>query len=91
MSAHPIDRGVTGDTVWRFPLGLVLGGIAAGLLSVLPFWNGLIQMWQYWIDSPEYSHCLLIPPIAAFLVWQQKDRLERLPFTGSCGVLPSCL
>jgi len=83
MSAHPIDRGVTGDTVWRFPLGLVLGGIAAGLLSVLPFWNGLIQMWQYWIDSPEYSHCLLIPPIAAFLVWQQKDRLERLPFTGS--------
>src|SRR5262249_37952056 len=30
-----------------------------------------------------YSHGLLIPPVAAFLVWQQKDRLERMPFTGS--------
>jgi exosortase D (VPLPA-CTERM-specific) len=83
MSAHPIDRGVTGKTVWRFPLGLILAGIVAGALSVLPFWNGLTQMWQYWIESPEYSHCLLIPPIAAFLIWQQKDRLERLPFSGS--------
>jgi exosortase D (VPLPA-CTERM-specific) len=83
MSAHPIDRGVTGKTVWRFPLGLMLAGVVAGLLSVLPFWNGLTQMWQYWIESPEYSHCLLIPPIAAFLIWQQKDRLERLSFSGS--------
>jgi exosortase D (VPLPA-CTERM-specific) len=83
MSAHPIDRGVTGETVWRFPLSLILAGIVAGCLSVLPFWNGLIQMWQYWVDSPEYSHCLLIPPIAAFLIWQRKDRLERIPFSGS--------
>jgi exosortase D (VPLPA-CTERM-specific) len=26
---------------------------------------------------------LLIPPVAAFLIWQQKDRLERLIFGGS--------
>ena len=32
---------------------------------------------------PEYSHGILIPFIAAFLVWQRKDRIERLPFTGS--------
>jgi exosortase D (VPLPA-CTERM-specific) len=25
----------------------------------------------------------LIPPIAAFLIWQQKDSLERMPFAGS--------
>jgi exosortase D (VPLPA-CTERM-specific) len=47
------------------------------------FWDGLSQMWGWWIDAPEYSHGLLIPPVAAFLVWQQKDRLERTPFTGS--------
>ena len=33
MSAHPIDRGVTAETVWRFPLGLTLIGVAAGVLS----------------------------------------------------------
>jgi exosortase D (VPLPA-CTERM-specific) len=40
-------------------------------------------MWDWWIGVPEYSHGLLIPPVAAFLIWQQKDRLERIPFTGS--------
>ena len=40
-------------------------------------------MWQSWIDVPEYSHGLLIPPVAAFLIWQQKDRLERMAFSGS--------
>lgn len=83
MSAQSIDRGATGATVWRLPWNLLLIAVVAGLLSLLPFWNGLTQMWQFWIDYPEYSHCLLIPPVAAFLIWQQKDRLERVAFTGS--------
>jgi len=40
-------------------------------------------MYAWWIDVPEYSHGLLIPPVAAFLMWQQKDRLERMKFVGS--------
>ena len=83
MSAQSIDRGATGAPVWRLPWNLLLVAVVAGLLSVLPFWNGLTQMWQFWIDYPEYSHCLLIPPVAAFLIWQQKDRLERVAFSGS--------
>jgi exosortase D (VPLPA-CTERM-specific) len=83
MSAQSIDRGATGATVWRLPWNLLLVATVAGLLSLLPFWNGLTQMWQFWVDYPEYSHCLLIPPVAAFLIWQQKDRLERVAFTGS--------
>lgn len=83
MSAQSIDRGATGATVWRLPWNLLLIAVVAGLLSLLPFWNGLTQMWQFWIDYPEYSHCLLIPPVAAFLIWQQKDRLERVAFMGS--------
>ena len=77
MSAQSIDRGATGATVWRVPWNLLLIAVVAGVLSVLPFWNGLTQMWQFWVDYPEYSHCLLIPPVAAFLIWQQKDRLSR--------------
>jgi exosortase D (VPLPA-CTERM-specific) len=39
-------------------------------------------MWGWWLEAPEYSHSLLIPPLAVFLIWQQKDRLETLSFQG---------
>src|SRR5271167_165220 len=83
MSVQPIGLEATPSPVWRLSWGLVFIALAVGLLSVWPFWDGLSAMWHYWINAPEYSHCLLIPPIAAFLIWQQKDRLERVAFSGS--------
>jgi exosortase D (VPLPA-CTERM-specific) len=84
MSVQSIDTGNT-PSVWRLPWGLVLAAAAIGLLSLWPFWDGLRHMWGWWIEAPEYSHGLLIPPIAAFLIWQQKDRLERIVFAGNWG------
>jgi exosortase D (VPLPA-CTERM-specific) len=83
MSSQPIDLGAAAAPVWRWSLSPVLVALLVGVLSVWPFWDGLTMMWGWWIDSPEYSHGLLIPPVAAFLIWQQKDRLERMPFDGS--------
>lgn len=48
-------------------------------------------MWGWWLEAPEYSHSLLIPPLAAFLTWQQKDRLETLNFQGSWWGVPVVL
>jgi exosortase D (VPLPA-CTERM-specific) len=83
MSVESISPNAAATPVWRSPWSLILAAVAVGILSVWPFWDGLSQMWGWWIDSPEYSHGLLIPPVAAFLIWQQKDRLERVPFSGS--------
>lgn len=83
MSVQSIDPMASTPPVWRLSWGPVIVALAIGLVSLWPFWDGLRMMWGSWIDSPEYSHGLLIPPIAAFLIWQQKDRLERMPFTGS--------
>jgi exosortase D (VPLPA-CTERM-specific) len=83
MSVQSIDRVAPGATVWRLSWSLAFIALAIGALSVLPFWDGLSVLWDYWIEIPEYSHCLLIPPIAAFLIYQQKDRLERVTFSGS--------
>jgi exosortase D (VPLPA-CTERM-specific) len=83
MSSQPIDLSAPAAPVWRWSLSPALLAVLVALLSVLPFWDGLTQMWGWWIDSPEYSHGLLIPPVAAFLIWQQKDRLERISFDGS--------
>jgi exosortase D (VPLPA-CTERM-specific) len=70
-------------SVWRLPTSFVLLVAVVGILSLWPFWDGLTMMWGWWIDAPEYSHGLLIPPVAVFLIWQQKHRLERIPFQGS--------
>jgi len=83
MSVQSLDRGATAATVWRLSWGLALVALAIGVLSVWPFWDGLSAMWDSWIETPEYSYSLLIPPIAAFLIYQQKDRLERMIFSGS--------
>jgi exosortase D (VPLPA-CTERM-specific) len=83
MSAQSIDRSPAPAPVWRLSWGPITAALAVGLVSLWPFWDGLKIMWGSWIDSPEYSHGLLIPLVAAFLVWQQKDRLERMPFVGS--------
>jgi exosortase D (VPLPA-CTERM-specific) len=83
MSVQSSDFEATVPPVWRLPWGLVIVALAVGVISIWPFWDGMRDMWHMWTASEEYSHCLLIPLIAAFLIWQQKDRLERVRFTGS--------
>src|ERR1700760_3075903 len=83
MSAHSIDPKQTGVPVWRLSVPMLFAAAVVGLLSLWPFWDGLQRLWGGWADSPEFSHGFLIPPLAAFLVWQRKDQLERLAFVGS--------
>jgi exosortase D (VPLPA-CTERM-specific) len=83
MSVESIGSIPQPPAVWRFPIGIVTLAMMVALLSLLPFWDGLVDMWNVWLNYPEYSHSVLIPPIAAFLIWQQKDRLEVVTFEGS--------
>jgi exosortase D (VPLPA-CTERM-specific) len=83
MSVESLGSIPASRTVWRFSFGMIALAAGVALLSLLPFWDGLTDMWFVWLNFPEYSHSLLIPPIAAFLIWQQKDRLELLTFEGS--------
>ena len=83
MSVQSIDPPAAVLPVWRSSWTLLLVIAAVGLLSLWPFWDGLHQLWVWWQTSPEEDFSVLIPPVAAFLVWQQRDRLERIPFTGS--------
>jgi exosortase D (VPLPA-CTERM-specific) len=83
MSVDALHSPSRSGTVWRLPRSSVVIAVFAVAASLWLFWDGLSRMWGWWIDAPEYSHGLLIPPVAAFLVWQQKDRLERVNFAGS--------
>src|SRR3984885_6235155 len=64
----------------RFAWVLLAAALAAAILAVK---TGLLQMLGWLLDRPEYSHGVIIPFIAAFLVWQRRDQIERMPFDGS--------
>lgn len=61
-------------------LGLI--GLLA-LALALVFYDALRFMVEWWSIREEYSHGFLIPPIAAFLIWQKRDELDRTPFVGT--------
>ena len=62
-------------SMWLFLLGI------AALVGFI-FANGLTHMVEWW-THPAYSYGYLIPLITLFLIWQKKDQLERISFTGS--------
>jgi len=68
---------------WRFTTPARAFVIAGLGLAMLPFLNALGQLFSIWNLEPEYSHGILIPPIALFLIWQQRDALARTPFHGA--------
>jgi exosortase D (VPLPA-CTERM-specific) len=62
-------------------LSRVLWLLLAALLVVL-FRSGLLHTVGAW-GTDEYSHGWLIPPLAAYLIWRQRQQLARLPYAGS--------
>lgn len=73
----------TRGVVFRYSMVDLLVIVGVGLLLCFAFRAGLEWLWVTWTTELEYSHGPLLPIIAAFLVWQQKDFLERLEFSGS--------
>jgi exosortase D (VPLPA-CTERM-specific) len=69
--------------VFRLSLFAWILSAAALAAAILAVKTGLLQMFGWLLDRPEYSHGLIIPFIAAFLVWQRRDQVERMPFPGS--------
>ncbi len=78
----PFSSTADAAPVYRFPpwaVGLLL---ALAALVYLGFADAITFMWGQW-SVEEFSHGYLIPFLAAFLVWQRRDALQRIPFKGS--------
>lgn len=52
-------------------------------ILVFTFHGSVIRMSDAWFEREEYSHGILIPFIAAFLIWQRWPQLARLEMSGS--------
>lgn len=57
--------------------------VGAALCLLVAFRSSLRFMYEIWMEREEYSHGILIPFIAIFLVWQQRDVLARERFSAS--------
>lgn len=66
-------------------IGLV---VLIGLLAAL-FFEIVSLLVKQWLESEEYSHGIMIPFIAAFLIWQKQNELAELNFKGAwLGLVP---
>jgi exosortase D (VPLPA-CTERM-specific) len=78
VPASPLGGGALRVTL----AGWAILAVAALCLALI-FRDGLQYLFQLWGVKEEYGYAYFIPVIAAFLVWQKRDQLERLPFSGS--------
>lgn len=76
---HPsiTESVVSLSTVTALPITLLLG-----LIGVLggPTIGGLLELWS---GRDDYSHGYLVPIISAYLMWNSRDALFRLPLSPS--------
>lgn len=63
--------------------GLAWISLLTGLLLWGNFHAEFDSLLIAWTTQEEYSHGILIPFIALFLIYQKKNELELMPFTGS--------
>jgi len=57
-----------------------------GSLLLAAFGPTLIEMGRVWLERPEYGHGLLMPPVAAWMIWERRHKLAALRGgTGSGG------
>ena len=73
------------DEGWRLHLSVMTAALLV-LLALL--WRDTADIATIWWTSSTYEHCLLIPPIIAWLVWQRSHELKRIaPIAWPTGLL----
>lgn len=69
--------------VWKPSREAWLAFTAIGVALYFTFAGGVHELWRVWTERPEYSYGVFIPLLSAFLIWQRKDRLERMRLDGA--------
>ena len=73
--ARSIEPAAAPGTAWQSQLTVLAA--AAGAILLL-FWRDAADVAAIWWNSSTYNHCLLIPPLVGWLVWQRRAELAAL-------------
>lgn len=65
------------------PVGKISAAVLTAILAavlIVVYWNPtLIDLWQVWMRSDEYSSGILVPFLAAYLIWDRRKVLLNSP------------
>lgn len=75
MSVVAISPERSRDRSWRLH-ALTLAGLWAALVAL--FHHDVIDLARIYWNSETFGHCLLIPPVIVWLVWQRRGGLMQL-------------
>ncbi len=74
------------------PASLKIPWLVMGVVLItipLSFSDTFVSMIQLWITSPNFTHCFLIPPAVAFLIWRRREQLSKVaPAASMFGIFP---
>ncbi len=65
--------------------GALLCAGAVSALFVTLFWPILAVRLHFYLETPRYSHCVLLPFVAALWVWDRWDAVRAVPRAASRG------
>ena len=60
---------------WRLPVAATAGLI---LLLLLAYRGTALAMFDIWMRSETFTHCVVVPPIVAWLIWRKRGELVPL-------------
>lgn len=73
----------TKDLVYQTPVSHYLLFLGVVICAGYIFYDALLHLTGIWSKREEYSHGFIIPFIAAFFIYQNKNELAQIEFKGS--------
>lgn len=72
---------------WLLPAGLIIAAMAWS------FRDAFISLYGNWMDNDDFSHGLLIIPIAAYLIWERREQVlaitPKVDWRGAAAMVAS--
>jgi len=63
----------------RVPATSALAGLLV-TFGVAAYWPAIVALWRYWMDQSSLGgHGLLVAPLAMWLAWRARDRIDSKP------------
>lgn len=78
-----LDVASDSPKVWKETRMIWTSFAVISALLLFTFYDGLHELVAAWEEKEEYSYGYIIPFLTLFFVWQKKDLLERIPFSGT--------